>query len=157
MQKKEKILSFLILAAGIGLCIFLFLTKLGDPSPAEINYSIRCSASDMPIFSFQQSSVDYRIKPFLTVEVDEVWPHKPGKLRPVWTIVQKSFSSPERKLTSLTYGDCPSDYEVTHSPEPIQVGHFYRLNMSKVFTKIAPFRYEIPAQEQFDPWEKPSP
>jgi hypothetical protein len=87
MQKSIKIVLAVVLTISIGcgllyvwpnaLPLLMSIYLLSEWSDADIRFTVSSTGDDRPVFTFDQTSIDYRRHPFNNFEVVEVFPSKP--------------------------------------------------------------------------------
>lgn len=157
MSSRKKTVTFLILGALLSLGIFVAWPKAGlyilafffsEWTPGLIRFTVKSTADDRPIITFQQSSIQYGRHPFLVTYVFEVLPSRPGLWRPVWSMKEKSGAWSHR-LEMLTYGECPPQFNQTVAPELLLEGHFYRVCSSEIIRKVGRCKYEVIPYDEY--------
>lgn len=141
----------------IGLAFVAILSVIGVTSLSSGSefvtpiLSIKSSADDQPVITFDQNSIKYSLHPFMVLYVSEV--QRSGKdltFRPVWKLVQDKDKW-ETPVSSVTYGTCPPGFQELSAPEPLVDGHYYLVGRSpNVFKQVSKGKFEVVALDKVD-------
>lgn len=134
----------------VGLMLIAILSVIGVTSlTSDTEFvtpilSIKSSADDQPVITFDQNSIKYSLHPFMVLYVSEV--QRSGKdftFRPVWKLVQDKDKW-ETPVSSFTYGTCPPGFQELSAPEPLVDGHYYLVGRSpNVFKQVSKGKFEV--------------
>ncbi|HEY9778227.1 MAG TPA: hypothetical protein V6C81_30975 [Planktothrix sp.] len=93
------------------------------------------------MFTFDQTSIDYRRHPFLTFGVFEL--QGPKVNQTVWLIEAKDNQALDRKIDSITYGVLPDGFTEKIAPRRLKNGRSYLVGLSEVIRKESNSKYSV--------------